>query len=216
MMRSDDDDGCSERGDGDEDEDLRGTVHLLRERLIAYDSEVVCLRAQLAVQRDMMASLQATMLMASEEDGTNAEEHHQQHHRQTAADPPLVEACRSGDVEMVGLLLDRADRADHHRSSDQELLATALQVACQHARHEVVALLLARCEAMGRIGMVVHADHDSALLWACRMGDETAVRLLLGAGADAGALGGCPLRLAVRGGFHGVARLLLTATVCIA
>jgi hypothetical protein len=172
--------------DGDEEGARFLQVLHLQQQAVVQDNEIRSLRAQLAMQRAMMATLQDAMLREDGGGGGGA-------FRSTAADPPLIEACRAGDVDMVDILVDAG--------SDRDLVATALQVACQLGHADVAALLIAR-------GADVRADHDSALLWACRSGDEAMARMLLEAGADAGALSGCPMRLAVRGGYHGVARLL--------
>ncbi|OYV74828.1 MAG: hypothetical protein B7Z66_15135 [Chromatiales bacterium 21-64-14] len=177
--------------EGDDDEEEL-ELHRLRAGRIELENEVRTLRAQLDAQRRLNDTLQASLLMLDGDDDDSMSMSLLANSRES----PLLTACRAGDVAMVDalLLLDRGDETE---------VATALQVACQHGRLEVARLLLERFGAA-----VARADHDSALLWACRFGDEPLVRLLLEHGADAGALAGCPLRLAVRGGFVGVARIL--------
>lgn len=186
----------------DEDE-LFEELLRARESELHLQGEVNSLRAQLAAQRELIASLQASMLADQPQDGHHARFVDEEGSSNSSSsnnnkDPPLIVACRAGDAGMASVLLD----ATGCWAPGAAERAWALQVACQHGRHDVAALLVAR-------GADLHADHDSALLWACRSGDEAMARLLLDAGADAGALGGCALRLAVRGGFCGVAELIV-------
>lgn len=172
-----------------EDEEYDDELHRLRHVEIALMSEIQLLRTQIDAQRRMNLTLQESLLEASFVGPTSSRD-----------DPPresaLASACRSGDLELVDTLL----LAD----SRPQTLATALQTACQHRRGDLVAHLVRRSGPD-----VVRADHNSALLWACRNGDAHVARTLLEHGANPDALSGCPLRLAVRGGFQDVARLLV-------
>ena len=177
---------------------------LLRLRAIELEllNEVRNLRAQLDAQRRLNDMLQESMLncTGADEDAAMTPSRGCRY----TPEHPIVTACRSGDVAMVDTLVDTMGT----EGECDGIFADSLQAACQHGRIEIVRLLLERFgSSVGQ--RLVHADHNSSLLWACRNGDESLVRLLIEHGADAGALGGCPLRLAVHGGFTGIARLIL-------
>lgn len=176
----------------DRDEDLHRELHRLREVEIALTNEISQLRAQIDGHRRMNLTLQESLLEASWEGSRDGRD------PGLKEESALAAACRSGDVELVDALLAT--------DANAQTLACALQAACQHRRGDLVEHLVRRCD-----DAVVRADHDSALLWACRNGDEDIARTLLDRGANPSTLSGCPLRLAVRGGFHRVARLLVDA-----
>ena len=92
----------------------------------------------------------------------------------------MMQACASGDAELVGRLLD--DGADAAVRGD--FGATPLIKAAEHGHVPIISLLLQRRPSLG---VDVRDDNgDSALLCACRMGHLDAVRVLLAAGADPG------------------------------
>ena len=110
-------------------------------------------------------------------------------------------------------LLAAAGEGDLQRV--QALLGSSPGAAADvHAEHD--AALMAACRgghlpvvaALLDAGADVRVDHDSPLMWAARNGDVRLATLLLERGACASSLGGCALRLARAKGHEEVARLL--------
>ena len=160
-------------------------------RILEYESELRTLRAMLASQRQLTDLMQLSLVES--ESGTRMGGG--MGIDDDLALPPLVMACRSGDLSMVDLLLTAPDIG-------KQTLDLALLVACQSSMTDAAVRVL-------DAGADMHVDHDSALLWACRTGNIPLVRCLLDRGANADVLGGCALRIAVKSGFHDVARMLV-------
>ncbi len=158
----------------------------LQMRLLELEAELRQARAQLASSRAMTEMLQISLIESGAREFQERDED---------IVAPLLMAARSGDLQMLDVLLSAPSTSPAERN-------TALLVASQHGQTAAAARLLDG-------GASVHADHDSALLWACKTRNAELVRLLLERGADPGALHGCAMRIAVRSGDTAVARLLL-------
>ena len=190
-------DSCYDEEEEDEMASTQRELHRLREVELSLTNEVMRLRSQLEAQRHLCETIQESLLLPGGDASNASNAPNASNARADRDEPPIVSACRSGDIAMVEALLSP--------NTTSGLRAAALQAACQHRRTEIARLLLEKNVRPD----VVRADHDSALLWTCLNGDEETARLLLDRGADPGALSGCPLRLVVRGGFPAVARLLV-------
>jgi ankyrin repeat protein len=127
---------------------------------------------------------------------------------QAAADPPLVAAARSGDLQTVrALITKRANVNEHARDG-----STAILWAAYHSSLEMARALIAA-------GAAVNTPNHygiTPLLQASRSGDASLVAALLKAGADHAARhpdGETPLMAASRTGRVDAVRLLLDAGV---
>ncbi len=166
--------------DGLEDGNLIAEVEVLRLRALlqARDVEISQLRARLESQVLMLDQLQQelceTCVPAAASDCGPL-------HRA----PPLVMAATEGDTEALQALV-RGDPRILRDFGEMALLA-----ACQHGRVCTADTLLA-------LGVDVHTEHDSPLLWACTRGDTRLARALLARGANPSALNQCSLRIATR------------------
>ena len=87
----------------------------------------------------------------------------------------MFEACKSGETQIVKLLLERCNSEESGLNSKDEYGATALMWACFNGHKDVVKLLLD-----SNIELNARSDYgDTALMWACQNGHKDVVQLLL-------------------------------------
>lgn len=164
----------------------------LQLRILEYEADLRTLRATLANQRQLTDLLQKSLVESASTcsgSGMGGFDDNE------LAMPPLVIACKSGDLSMIDVILTGTCVA-------KSTLDLALLVACQSSMTDAAVCVL-------DAGADLHVDHDSALLWACRTGNAQLVRCLLDRGANADVLGGCALRIAVRAGFLEISAMLV-------
>ena len=118
----------------------------------------------------------------------------------------LLEACQSGNVEIVELLLDKG--ADASALDSEALVDTCSRIEHpahvdrRRNRYKIVKLLL-------DYGAKPRAQDNHALIAACQLDCVEIVELLLDYGADPNARDGLALRISCQVGFAGIVRLLL-------
>lgn len=172
----------------EDDEGLCDSRVEMQMRLMEYEAELRTLRMALESQRSITAMMQAELINSSISRAGKVDD--------DLDLPPLVMACKLGNMDMIELLLPGD-------GNNKALMDMALLVACQNGRTAAASRLV-------DAGADLHVDHDSALLWACRTGNVELVKALLERGANAHVLGGCALRIAVKAGFKDVAGALLS------
>ncbi len=165
-------------------------VLALRSQLQARDVEIAHLEARVTAQARMLDQLQESLCESTDAFAQRAQSERDDHDA-----PPLVIAARRDDVEAIRTLARACP------SMVSGCGASALLSACQYGRRAAV-------EALLELGVDVHTDYDSGLLWACTRGDLALARLLLGRGARASTLNQCALRIAARRGDHEMLQVL--------
>lgn len=191
FVTDDDDGGC----DGGGAAVVWEEVFTLRSQLQARDVEIAHLKARVTAQARMLDQLQESLCESTDALATRRDADADPERADHEA-PPLVIAARRDDAEGIRTLARACPSALAAGGG-----ASALLAACQHGRRDAVTALL-------DLGVDVHTDYDSGLLWACTLGDVPLAQLLLDRGARASTLNQCALRIAARRGDHAMLQVL--------